>query len=105
MGIEYRGVLCVGYDWDELEELMDYFPINESLDYYEWIEENDLSSFSPYYDADKEDCIYGIEVVGSDDYSYFEVGEKLDQKIEHFVQKYIEKFSKRPKVYIMAYGM
>ena len=67
MGIEYRGVLCVGYDWEEIEELMDTFPLNESLDWYEWYEENNLQAFSPYFDADKEHCIYGIEVVGSDD--------------------------------------
>ena len=103
MGVEYRGVLCVGYTFTELEELMDEYPIDvDSI--YEWCEQNDIQSYSPYYDADVDHCIYGHEVAGSDDYNYAEVQPGLDEKILSVQSKLMKQFGKASKAYIMANG-
>lgn len=58
MGVEYRGVICVGYTLKEIESFPNYRSDDE-YNVYKFCEDKGIDSFSPYYDADQEDCIYG----------------------------------------------
>ncbi|MNF96599.1 hypothetical protein D3C84_793940 [compost metagenome] len=83
---------------------MEKFTIASSEGPYEWCEENGVSSYSPYYDADHEDCIFGNSVATSGDYSYAEVQPGLDERIQQVQSRLLKQFGKQPKVYIMAHG-
>lgn len=62
MGVDTRAVIVVGYTYDEICEV--YYKWEESIEvvdgyFYAWCEDNDLEIISPYYEAIKEDCLYG----------------------------------------------
>lgn len=101
MGVEYRGVVCVGYNHDQMENLMEEVEYQDGL--MEFYESHNLNSFSPYYDADYEDCIYGLVVAKTDDYQYVEVS-GLDAKIVEIQEKLLKQFGIQPKAYLMAHG-
>lgn len=101
MGIEYRGVVCVGYNHDQVENLMEEVDYEEGV--YEFYESHNLESFSPYYDADYEDCIYGLAVAKSGDYQYSEVS-GMDARIVQVQDKLLKQFGIQPKAYLMAHG-
>ena len=108
MGVEYRGVLCVGYTYNQVKDLYEKCE-DENGDYkyeniYEFCEGEGLTSYSPYYDADKEYCIYGEEVVSSDVYCYEVVGIGLDLMILKITNKFEKEFFVKPETYIMAHG-
>ena len=108
MGVEYRGLICVGYDYDQVEALYEEC-LDDSGDLkyenlYEFCEGEGLESFSPYYDADREDCIYGSSIVASNDYSYKELDMELDSSIAHELRDLYERFTMTPKAYLMAQG-
>lgn len=103
MGIDYRGQLCVGYTYEEVQELMDKAGFEG--DYYDFIEQEGLSSFGPYFDADKEDCIYGHTAVQSYDYSFVEVDvDKVGGVARHLKDGLLIEYGIEPKAYIMAQG-
>lgn len=103
MGIDYRGQLCVGYTWAQLQELMEKAEFEG--DYYDFIEQEGLDSFSPYFDGDKEDCIYGYSAVRSYDYSYVEVDvDKIGGVARHLKDGLLIEYGIEPKAYIMAQG-
>lgn len=66
MGVDYRGTVCVGYTYEQVEKLKQQ--ANFDGDFYEFVESEDFESFAPYFDADKEYCIYGYHVLVSGDY-------------------------------------
>lgn len=110
MGIEYRGQLCVGYDYGELESL-----IINNQDRFEGIDVDELSSrekaevlgmgkFAPYYDADMDDCIYGWSITRGDDYSATRVRTKDLQAVEGTIQTMTDEYGLVPSIYIMAEG-
>lgn len=101
MGIEYRGVVCVGYNHDQLENMMEEIGYEEGT--CEFYESNDLESLSPYYDADPEDCIYGLVAFKSSDYWMVEVSD-VDAKIKEIQNKLLKQFGIQPKAYLMAHG-
>lgn len=101
MGIEYRGVVCVGYNHEQMENLMEEVEYEEGV--YEFYDSHNLESFSPYYDADSEDCIYGVVVAKSGDYQHKEVS-GLDSKIVEAQAKLLKQFGIQPKAYLMAHG-
>lgn len=108
MGVEYRGVLCVGYTYKEAEQLYESCE-DENGDYkyedfYDFCEEEELTSYSPYYDASKEHCIYGDAIESSGDYSYEVVSDELDERIRSAAYSLKERFGVMPKTYIMAHG-
>ena len=108
MGVEYRGVLCVGYTYEQVKELYENCE-DENGDYryddiYQFCDEEGLTSFSPYYYADKSACIYGDEIESSDDYCYAVVGGGLDERIRAVSDRLRREFSMEPKAYIMAHG-
>lgn len=102
MSVEYRGVICIGYTLEEIEYLPNYRS-NDEHDVYEFCEDRGLDSFSPYYDADAEDCIYGRKVVASPDYGIKEVG-NLDELIAEAKDNLEKEFGVVPKAYLMAHG-
>jgi hypothetical protein len=102
MGIEYRGVICVGYTLEEIEDLPNYCSDDEH-GVYEFCEDKGLDSFSPYYDADAEHCIYGRKILKTESYSYTEV-ENLDELIAEAKDNLEKEFGVVPKAYLMAHG-
>jgi hypothetical protein len=108
MGIEYRGVIVVGYDWDEVNQVYDAAGEanpDQELDLYDFCEERGLESFSPYYDADQYDCIHGLKVTGSQDYSYADIDLELVQaKVKVLKAELLNEFGVEAGVYIMAQG-
>lgn len=105
MGIEYRGVIVVGYDWDEVNKIYDAVNTYEELDLYDFCEERGLESFSPYYDADQSDCIHGLKVTGSQDYSYADIDlELVHAKVKLLKAELLDEFGVEAGVYIMAQG-
>lgn len=108
MGIEYRGVLCVGYTYEQAQALYEECE-DENGDYkyenfYDFCEAEGLTSFSPYYDADKSACIYGDEIESSDDYCYAVVDKGVDERIKAVSDRLSKEFFLEPKAYIMAHG-
>lgn len=100
MGITYRGALCVGYTYDQILEIR-----GESTDdLQDWYEGQGFDSFSPYFDADVEDCIYGCLIEGSDDYSKKKITEDLDDRIDCRKQQMEREYGIVPETYIMAHG-
>lgn len=110
MGVEYRGVLVVGYDYDELQTVID-----KNLNRFEGVDIDELSTreqaeflgmgkYSPYYDADMDDCIYGWSIARSDDYSAARVRLKDLQGMEGTIQGMMDEFGLMPDIYIMAEG-
>jgi len=76
MGVDTRAVIVVGYTYDEIKEV--YNKWEKSVDagdcnFYEWKEDNDLLTVSPHYDAPYYDCLFGIVIDSSRDYSYSKV--------------------------------
>lgn len=110
MGVEYRGVLVVGYDQDELNNLVEINPHVfegvdvEDLSSREKAEAFGFQSYSPYYDADMADRIYGWTIARSDDYSATRVRIKDLQGVEGTIQNMTDEHGLIPSVYIMAEG-
>lgn len=103
MGVEYRGVICVGYTLEEIESFPNYAS-DEEQSVYEFCEDKGLDSFGPYYDADSEDCIYGRKVVRAESYSSAEVPSNLDELIAEAKDNLSKEFGVVPKAYLMAQG-
>ena len=65
MGIYTQAVIVVGYTYDEIYTA--YEKCKETVDagdchFYEWKEDNDLTTVFPYYDAPYDDCLFGTIV-------------------------------------------
>lgn len=106
MGVEYRGQLVVGYDIDELETIAANAGDEEILDYCarDKAEAFDMDKFSPYYDADYTDCIYGRSIARSDDYSATRVSIETLDAVRVIAAEMLEEFGIKPDIYIMAEG-
>lgn len=100
MGIEYSARIVVGLPKDELD---DYFEGVE--DVYQSIEDSGLYVVSPYYDADYDDCLFGVLVQSCYDYSYSEIDEsKWSESIAAAHKKFTEVTGKVGKLYLSTYG-
>jgi hypothetical protein len=55
MGIDIDSCLLVGLTYEDLIDGLD-----EDIDTQEWLEDLGLDEASPYYDAPRKDCIYGV---------------------------------------------
>jgi len=107
MRIDTSAVIVAGYTYDEAQEIYDNYldgltPDDYASDFYNWTENNDLISISPYYDADYDKCLFGAIITTSEDYSYktFNLNEA---EIEGVTQTMTEQFGIEPKVYITPY--
>lgn len=101
MGIEYQGVLCVGYTYEQAQEIFDY---SGWTDFDDWVEETGMESFSPYFDADREDCIYGLTVASGSSYTAVLLSGSLDTVIDQLTQRLYAVYEEMPATCLMARG-
>ena len=100
MGIEYSARIVVGLPKDELD---DYFEGVENV--YQHVEDSGLYVVSPYYDADYDDCLFGVLVQRCYDYSYSEIDETMwSESIASAHKKFTEVTGKVGKLYLSTYG-
>jgi len=64
MSVEYEAVVVLGLPYHELENPKKVVDL---------VYEDELSRVDPYYDADAEDCVYGVILARSGDYSLEEL--------------------------------
>src|ERR1051326_2932595 len=103
MGIDYRGQLCVGYTYEQVLNLLKSSDCEGDL--YDFLEQEALESFGPYFDASEEDCIYGYSVTQSSDYDCKEVDlDKIGGVAKHLKDGMLIDYGIEPKAYIMAQG-
>lgn len=103
MGVEYRGVMIVGYTHSQMEDMVE--AIDPDADLMDFVEEADLDYAGPYYDACRTDCIFGRVVAKSGTYSTREVNaENLEANIRYVTDELAAEWGIRPKLYIMAEG-
>lgn len=109
MGIDTSAVIVVGYTYKEVQEIYDKYldgltPDDYVSDFYDWKEDNDndLRTISPYYDATYKNCLFGVTITTSGDYSYktFNLNEA---EIKGVTQTLTEQFGIEPKVYLTPY--
>jgi hypothetical protein len=100
MGIYYQAAIVVGLPYEELDNAVGGERFNEIL------ENDDPRRWSPYYDSDLDDCIFGIRAMRTDDYSYEEVTvPEIDAAVSKARMKWHEMFPDiLPKVFLMPYG-
>lgn len=105
MGVDTRAVIVVGYTYDEIKEAYDKW--EESTDagdchFYEWCEDNELESISPYYDASSENCLFGtvIFTTGNYQFEYLKVNQLPIIDVE---QELMDKFGEAPSVFLSPY--
>ena len=98
MGIEYRGVIVIGYDYDEASQIAETLGLDD-------VDELSFDMFQPGYDAPSGESIFGTELVKSGDYDYtwFDP-EDVDNTSRIITDEYEAKYGIRPKVYLMAQG-
>jgi len=105
MGIDTQAVIVVGYTYDKIKEVYDKW--EESTDagdchFYEWCEDNELETISPYYDANSEKCLFGTVIFATGNYQFghLNVG-RLD--IIDAEQELMDKIGKAPSVFLSPY--
>ena len=64
MSVEYGAVVVLGLPYHELENPKKVVGL---------VYEDELSRVAPYYDADAEDCTYGVIIARPGDYSWKEL--------------------------------
>jgi len=102
MGIDTGSALVVGLPYKEMffVYMEDQSPA-EDADFYDWVYGKDMSVFSPYYDADGEDCLFGFKVAGTD-YTYGELEDNYEDTISMLRSKFYKLTGKVAKVYVTA---
>jgi len=104
MGIDTQAVIVVGYTYDEIYSVFNEieYEIEYDIDFTEWCEDNELESISPYYDASREDCLFGTVIFTTGDYSYetLDINELVTKDI---IEELADKFGKVPNVYLSPY--
>lgn len=94
MGIEYKAVVLVGVPWQDVPE-----------DVRDRLEEDfeEFSIISPYYDADRADCLVGIVVNQTRDYNYSQLD--LDRsKVAKAFKSVKEQLGVDGKLYLSPHG-
>ena len=94
MGVEYRAVVLVGVPWRDVpDDVLDRL--------YEDYDE--FSVISPYCDAVNEDCLVGIVVCQTGDYSYGQLD--LDRlEVAKAFKSVKEQLGVEGKLYLSPYG-
>lgn len=93
MGIDIGARIIVGLPYDQITGIE-----REALD--EQIDNGDIDGASPYFDAPRDHCVYGIEVAESD-----YLAEELslsDEQINSAKQQFKDLYGQEPKVYLSA---
>ena len=74
MSISTEAVIVVGYTYDQIER-----SLKDGTE--EYLEDEELRFFPPYYDAPWEESIFGVEVVNSGEGSFTDVVDEWGLKI------------------------
>lgn len=101
MGIDIGSALVVGLPYEELYEVYLEQCSDEDVNFYDWVYGKDMSSFSPYYDADRKDCLFGFKIAGVD-YTYDEVEEDYVSSINTYSDIFYKLTGLKPKLYVTA---
>lgn len=109
MSTEYRGVIVVGYEKLDIEDTLAGFPGSrlgwENYDFGDRCDALDLERFSPYVDADCEDCVFGYPVFECRGYQHSVISLSAQEaKAQQLVVDLENKFGVKPKIYLMAQG-
>ncbi len=106
MGIDVAAALVIGLPYEEIYEVYEHqiekgtAASCQTQDFQDWWEENSLSRFSPWYDAESSACLYGYGVAYSGDYSA-SVVEQFDLDTIHgLMEAFYKLFGKKAKLYI-----
>lgn len=100
--MDSRAAIVVGYTYVEIYTIYERW--KETVDaggchFYEWKEDNDLTTVFPYYDAPYEDCLFGTIIHDSEDRSYSLFS--LDSaKLQKVTKDLTDKFGITPVVYL-----
>lgn len=98
MGIEYRAVIVVGVPYEDL------LPHVEGLD--DLLDDGNLPAYSPYFDADRDNCVVGFVACQSDDYCWAMLTEaQISECITMARKKWDAMFPNiMPSILLMPYG-
>lgn len=98
MGVEYRGAIVLGYEYDEACKIAETLGLDD-------VEELQFEAFAPSYDGALQDSIFGESLEKSGDYDYVEFDtEDVDNTAKVLADEYEANFGIRPRVYLMAQG-
>ena len=90
MGIEYSAAVVVGLRQSDFDH---------NVAYEDLADNGNLERFAPYYDAPSEECIYGLPVEISGDYSYTTLD--LSQSVlDDLTQEFIKLTGHTPKLWL-----
>ena len=96
MGIEYSARVIVGLPHEELEEFLEGVE-----DPYEC----GLYVCHPYYDAEYEECLFGVIVQNCEDFSYSQIDEfSWTEKVHNAHEKFTKLTGKKGILYLSTYG-
>ena len=101
MGIDIGSALVVGLPYEDICEVYKSSVDSTEVPFYNWTEEKDISRFSPYYDADYQDCVFGFKVAGTH-YTYDEVGEDYVNSVNTYSNIFYKLTGLKPKLYVTA---
>lgn len=98
MSVEYRGAIIVGYTYDEAAQIAEELGLEE-------VGELAFDMYSPSYDGDEGESIFGERIASSSSYSYTTIDtEDLDNTVKVLTEQYEAHFGIRPSVYLMTQG-
>ena len=102
MGIDIGSALVVGLPYEGIFEAYTTSGYSSAeYPFYNWLEDKDISRFSPYYDADYQDCVFGFKVAGTD-YTYDELEHDYTDSIDRLRSKFYNLTGKVAKLYVTA---
>lgn len=107
MSTEYRGVIVVGYEQSDIEHNLDTMSVEgwADMDFTDRCEYLELERYSPWPDADADECVFGQSVIECGGYQHSEIDMLLVNQLALAAKKEMElNFGVSPKVYIMAQG-
>lgn len=98
MGVEYKGAIVLGYDYDTAVVIAEDLGLEEVGDLA-------FDMYSPSYDGTEDESIFGQRIETTWAYMYNEINlEDLDNTVRVMSDEWEANFGVRPKVYLMAQG-
>lgn len=96
MGIEYSARILVGLPYEDVQEIIDSVE-----DPYE----SGLEVIHPFFDADYQDCLFGVLVKSCGDFSYSQIDEfTWTEKVHKAHEEFTKKTGKKGILYLSTYG-
>lgn len=96
MGVEYSARILVGLPYGDVQDLVD--SVKDPYDC-------GLEVVHPYFDADYEDCLFGVLVKNCGDFSYSQIDEfTWTEKVHKAHEEFTKKTGKKGILYLSTYG-